>query len=117
MPNSLDENNFDVRLSVTETKIVGIEDDLGEHKVMLKDIAVKIDGVKGRFDKMNGSIPHIENTLKSIEKHLEGVTKISHEQETKIAKNTTYVRLLWALIIPVVLTVTGAMIKIAFFGN
>lgn len=116
MPAS-NKDDLSIRLSVTETKVVNIEGDLGEYKTVLKDISVKVDGLKERFDKMNGAIPHIESSLANIDKHLESVTDTSYEQETKIIKNTLYIRLLWGLVVPVVLTVTGAFIKIVFFGN
>jgi len=113
MPDS--KSDLSARVSVTETKVTNIESDLVDQKEVLKDIAVKVDGVKERFDRMNGALPHIEETLTSIKEHLENVTEISHSQETKIVKNTLYIKLLWGFVVPVVLTVTGSMIKIVFF--
>ena len=117
MPNTAHKDDLDIRLSVTETKVTGIEGDLAEHKIMLKEISVKVDGLKERFDKMNGAIPHIEDACNRIEQHLELVAHTSNRQETKIAKNTLYIKLLWGLVIPIILTVTGSFIKIVFFGN
>ena len=99
MPSSL-KNDFNARLSVSETKIVGIETDLNEHKDLLKYISVKIDAVKERFDKMNGAIPHITRTLSNIEKHLNSVADTNYGQETKIEKNSLYIKLLWGSCVP-----------------
>ena len=109
-------DELDVRLSVTETKVDNIESDVSEQKVMLKDISMKVDGLKERFDKMNGALPHIQDSCTRIEGHMEGVTAISNEQETKIEKNSVHIKLMWALMLPVVIAITGALVKI-FINN
>ena len=117
MSDAAHKDDLDIRLSVTETKVVNIESDMTEQKEMLKEISVKVDGLKERFDKMNGAIPHIEDACSRIEQHLELVVHVSNTQETKIAKNSLYMKLLWGLVVPIVLAATGSMIKIVFFGN
>jgi len=114
MPVTPKKDDLDVRLSVTETKVTNIEEDLVEQKVVLRDISVKVDGLKERFDKMNGTLPHIQETCNSIERHLEGVTEANHSQETKIAKNGVSIKVMWGILVPVVIGIAGALIKIFF---
>ena len=83
-------DDLDVRLSVTETKVINIEDDLIEQKVVLKDISVKVDNVKERLDKFNGALPHIQETCNNIERHLESVTDANNKQENKITKSQNH---------------------------
>ena len=45
MSDAAHKDDLDVRLSVTETKVVNIESDMTEQKVMLKEISVKVDGL------------------------------------------------------------------------
>lgn len=116
MPN-VPKDDLDIRLSITETKVVSIEGDLVEHKVMLRDISTKVDGLKERFDKLNGALPHIQKTCGNIEKHLEAVTKANNSQENKITKNSLYIKILWGIVIPVSLTIVGATVKLIFFAG
>lgn len=109
-------DDLDVRLSVAETKVAKIEEDMVEQKIVLRDIFVKVDGLKERFDKMNGTLPHIQETCNNIEKHLEGVVKSDHEQDTRITKNSLYIKIIWAITVPTTVAIAGALIKI-FFGN
>ena len=115
--------DLSVRLSVAETKVANMNEDIAEQKTVLKDIVGKVDGLKERFDKMNGSIPHIKDSCNRIEKHLELIAKSNNQHETeivenktKIAHNALYIKLLWGLVSANILAITGAMIKIIFFG-
>jgi len=110
-------DELNTRLSVTETKVTNIEENMGEQKAVLKDIAVKVDGVRDRFSKMNGTLPHIQDTCNNIEKQLTNLIIFSGKQETKIEKNSLNIKLMWALIVPVAVAVTVAIIKVAFFAN
>lgn len=114
MPDTSNKDDLDVRLSVTETKVTNIEEDLVEQKVVLKDIFVKVDGLKERFDKMNGTLPHIQKTCNNIEQHLEGVIEANHKQENKITKNALSIKIVLGVLIPVSIGITGALIKIFF---
>ena len=111
-----DKDDLDVRLSVTETRVTNMQEDFSEHKTMLRDISLKVDGLKERFDKMNGALPHIQETCSNIESHLEAVTDSNNKQNNQITKNSLYVKLLWALVVPIALTIVGATIKLIFFG-
>ena len=112
MSESARKDDLGIRLSVTETKVANIDDDLLEQKNVLKDISMKVDGLKERFDKMNGALPHIQKSCARIEGHIEGITNITNAQETKIEKNSLYVKLMWALMLPVVIAIVGGLVKI-----
>ena len=105
---------LDVRLAVTEEKIRNIEEDIAESKDMLNKIFGKVDSVKERFDKMNGTLPHIEKTLEDIELHLEKVSSRLANHEAKIAKTTLTTKIIWAVLLPVSLAIIGAVIKLLF---
>ena len=115
MPNT-PKDDLDVRLSVAETKVTNIEDEMSEQKIVLRDISVKVDGLKERFDKMNGTLPHIQEACNNIEKHMGGMVETIHKQDTRITKNTLYMKIIWAITIPTTVAIVGALIKI-FFGN
>jgi chromosome segregation ATPase len=104
--------DLDIRLSVSEVKIQKVEEDLGENKIMLKDISAKVESVSNNFTKMNGTLPHIKETCDSIVDHLEALTKENSKQETKIAKNGLYIKVMWGLLAPVTIAIVGALIKI-----
>ena len=105
-------DNLDVRLSVTETKVDNIGCDLADQKAVFRDIAAKVDGLKERFDKMNGAIPHIQATCNNIERHLESGIEINNTHEAKITKNSTYIKIMLGILAPVVVGIAGALIKI-----
>jgi len=116
MPAS-NKDDLSIRLSVTETKVTNIEDDLMEQKTVLRDISIKVDNVKERFDKLNGALPHIQETCNNIERHLETATELSHGQDNRITKNSLYIKILWGIVVPVSLTIVGATIKLMFFNG
>lgn len=112
-----DTKDLDVRLSVSEVKIQKIEEDMAEHKTMLKDISVEIKTVSDHFSKLNGSLPHIQETCTNIERNVQTVIENDHRQDNKITKNSLYIKIMWGVFTLISSGVIGWVVKTVFFAD
>ena len=104
----------DTRIAILEVETEYLKSSLNAHSLSLNHIEEKIDSIKERIDKQNGTLPHMVEGLKGVS---DSVKKLDEKLnvltlgavETRIKAVT-----MWGIMLVVVSAIIGIGVKIIF---